>query len=106
MQKTRLSFAILQKPTLRRVAIAAIVVVLVIASVGAVIVYNRVTATKLNVSISMNEASILQGNSTKIPISIKLTGNPEKIDVDKRINSSKINCFLTLQLVHLHSTPS
>ena len=93
MQKTRLSFAILQKPTLRRVAIAAIIVVLVVASIGAVIVYNQVTATKLQVSISTNQTSILQGNSTKIPVGISLTGNPENVELTSAVNSSKINCF-------------
>jgi hypothetical protein len=93
MQKIRVNFATLQKPTLRRFAIGAIIVVLVVASIGAAIVYNQVTATKLNVIISTNEINMLQGNSAKIPIRISLTGNPEKITLTSIVNASKINCY-------------
>jgi hypothetical protein len=91
MQKTRTNFATLQKPTVRRVAIAAIIVVLVIASVGAVIAYQQVTTTKLSVTISTNQI-VYQGNSTKIPITMKLTGNPENVDLTSVVNSSEIKC--------------
>ena len=84
----------IQKPTLhRRVLIAAIIAVLVIAFVGGVIVYKQVTTTKLSVTISSNQTSILQGNSAKIPVKISLTGNPENVELTSAVNSSKINCF-------------
>ncbi len=87
-----------EKPTqYRRVLIvAAIIVVLVVASIGALIVYDqsKPTQTQLGITISTNQTSILQGNSTKIPINISLTGNPEKVDLTSIVNSSKINCYI------------
>lgn len=84
----------IKKPTLhRRVLVAGIIAVLVVAFVGAVIVYEQVTTTKLSVTISSNQTSILQGNSAKIPVKISLTGNPENVELTSVVNSSKINCF-------------
>ena len=84
----------------RRVLIvAAIIVVLVVAFIGASIVYNKLphnqltTQTQLGVTISTNQTSILQGTSIKIPINISLTGNPENVDLTSIVNSSKINCY-------------
>jgi hypothetical protein len=84
----------IQKLTLRKwILITGIIAILVVAFVGAAIVYKQMTTTKLSVTISSNQTSILQGNSAKIPVTISLTGNPENIELTSAVNSSKINCF-------------
>jgi hypothetical protein len=77
----------------RNIFIAAIVIiVLVISSIFALIENNPLTTTRISLSLSTNQTDILQGNSTKIPIKISLTGNPEKNTLTSIVNASKINC--------------
>ena len=84
----------IQKLTLRKwILITGIIAILVVAFVGAAIVYKQMTTTKLSVTISSNQTSILQGNSAKIPVKISITGNPENYELTSAVNSSRINCF-------------
>jgi hypothetical protein len=82
----------------RRVLISAIITVLVVASLGAAFAYQQAlinkqaTTTKLSVTLSTNQTSIFQGNSTKIPIEVSLTGNSENFTLTSAVNSSKVNC--------------
>ena len=78
----------------RNILIASIIVVgLLVSTVGGVILYNQLATTRISLSLTTNQTSILQGNSTKIPITISLKGNPAKVDLASEVNSTKIKCY-------------
>jgi len=75
----------------RKILIASIVIiVLVISSIGAVIIYNQLTATRIKLSLSTNETSILQGSSSQIQVNVKSKGHPENATLTASLNSSAI----------------
>ena len=74
--------------------VSIIVVVLIASTIGAVIIYNQFTTTRINLRLSTNQTDVLQGSSVKIPIKISLTGNPENVELTSVVNSSKINCYI------------
>jgi len=69
--------------------------VLVISSIGAVIIYNQLTNTRISLSISTNLTSILQGSNSQIQVNVESKGHPEKTTLTANLNSSFIQCSFT-----------
>ena len=67
-----------------------IIVVLVISSIGAVIIYNQLTNTRISLSLSTNQTNILQGSSSQIQVNVESKGHPEKTTLTASLNSSAI----------------
>jgi len=77
----------------RNILIASIiVVVLVVSSFGAVIIYNRLTATRISLSLSTTQTIILQGSSSQIQVEVDSKGNPENATLTALLNSTSIQC--------------
>jgi len=74
---------------------SVIIVVLVISSIGAVIIYNqlttrRLTITRISLSLSANQTNILQGRSSEIQVNVESKGHPENTTLTASLNSSAI----------------
>ena len=69
---------------------AIIIAVIVVSSIGTVIIYNQLTATRISLSLSTNQIKVIQGNSSQIKVSIDSKGNPENITLTAILNSSSI----------------
>ena len=77
----------------RNIIIASIIiVVLVVSSIGAVIIYNQLTATRISLSLSTNQTEVIQGSSSQIQVNVDLKGNPENTTLTAMPNLTSINC--------------
>ncbi len=71
---------------------AIIVVILVVSSVGAVMVYNQLTTTRISLSLLTNQTQVIQGSSTQIQVNVDSKGNPENTTLIAIPNSTSIHC--------------
>ena len=69
---------------------AIIIVVLVVSSVAAVIIYDQLATTRISLSLSTNQTSILQGSSARIQVNVESKGHPENTSLTASLNSSAI----------------
>ena len=69
-----------------------IIVVLVVSSIGALIFYQQLTTTRINLSISTVQTNVMQGSNLQIPVKVTSTGNPENITLNTIIDSNAIRC--------------
>jgi len=77
----------------RNILIASVViVVLVISSLGALIIYNQLLTTHISLSLSTNQLNIIQGSISEIEVNVGLKGNPENVNLSYSTNSSSIQC--------------
>jgi hypothetical protein len=80
----------------RKILFASIIIaVLVASSIGTVIIYNQLTTTRISLSLSTNQTSILQGSSSQIQVNVESKGNPENTALTANSNSSSIQCSFT-----------
>lgn len=77
----------------RNIIIASIViVVLVISSIIALVGYNQLTTTRINLSLSTNQTDVIQGTNSKIQIEVTSNGKAENITLSCNVGLSSINC--------------
>ncbi len=75
----------------RNIIIASVIlVVLVVSSIGAVIIYNQLTTTRISLSLSTNQTEVIQGNSSQIQVNIDSKGNPENTTLTAMLNSTSM----------------
>ena len=63
---------------------------LVASLIGAVIICNQLTNTRISLSLSTNQTSILQGNGSQIQVNVESKGHSEKTTLTASLNSSAI----------------
>jgi hypothetical protein len=77
----------------RSIIIASIVTaVLVVASIGAVIVYNQLTATRISLDITTTQTEVVQGSSSQVKVYVISIGKPENVTLSSNVGLSSINC--------------
>ena len=75
----------------RNILIASTIIIgLAISSIGAVIIYNQLSTTRISISLSTNRINILQGQNSQIQVKVALSGNPENMTLNSKINSTDI----------------
>ena len=65
---------------------------IVVSAIGAVIIHNQLTITRISLSLSTNQTSILQGSNSQIQVNVESKGHPEKTALTASLNSSTIQC--------------
>jgi hypothetical protein len=80
--------------TKRRSIIIAfiVIVVLVISSIIALIEYNQLTTTRINLSLSTNQTNVIQGSNSQIQVYVTSIGNAENVTLSSNVGLSSINC--------------
>jgi hypothetical protein len=77
----------------RNIIIASIViVVLVISSICALIEFNQLTTTRINLSLSTNQTNVIQGSNSQIQVEVTSIGKAENITLSSNVGLNSINC--------------
>jgi|GEM_PF-1754008 len=77
----------------RAIAIASIVIILlVVSSIIALIEYNPLAAARINLSLSFNQANVMQGGSSQVKVEVTSIGKAENVTLSSNIGLSGINC--------------
>lgn len=77
----------------RSVIIPSIIIaVLVVASIGAAILYNQLTGTRISLDIATTQTEVVQGTSSQVQVYVISIGNPEKVTLSSVAGSSGIIC--------------
>jgi len=66
--------------------------VLVVSSIGAAIIINQLTVTRISLSLSTNQTEVIQGSSSQIQVNVDSKGTPENTTLIANLNSSSIQC--------------
>ncbi len=72
--------------------IAITIIVLVILSIGAIIIYNQSTTTRFSFYLSTTQTEVIQGSSSQIQATVTIFGKAENVILSSFCNSSGINC--------------